>query len=71
VVQELMVMLLLQRTGAPLNRDLILAATADEEAGGAHGEAVFQRADGVLAMIARIGHELVKMPVFSVLLACR
>jgi len=34
---ELMVMLLLQRLGLPLKRDVILAATADEETGGEYG----------------------------------
>lgn len=37
VVQELMVMLLLQRGGERLRRDVIFAATADEEAGGRAG----------------------------------
>ncbi len=34
---ELVVMLELHRSGAPLRRDVILAAVADEEAGGLHG----------------------------------
>jgi acetylornithine deacetylase/succinyl-diaminopimelate desuccinylase-like protein len=34
---ELMVVLLLQRLGLPLKRDIILAATADEETGGEQG----------------------------------
>jgi acetylornithine deacetylase/succinyl-diaminopimelate desuccinylase-like protein len=37
VAQELMIMLLLQRSGARLTRDVIFAATADEEAGGKAG----------------------------------
>ncbi len=37
VAQELMVMLLLQRSGVQLSRDVIFAATADEEAGGLAG----------------------------------
>lgn len=37
VAQELMVMLLLQRSGIRLKRDVIFAATADEEAGGVAG----------------------------------
>ncbi|GAC1462141.1 MAG: M20/M25/M40 family metallo-hydrolase [Chloroflexota bacterium] len=37
VVQELMVMLLLQRSGVRLKRDVIFAATADEEVGGTAG----------------------------------
>jgi acetylornithine deacetylase/succinyl-diaminopimelate desuccinylase-like protein len=37
VVQELMVMLLLQRSSARLKRDVIFAATADEEVGGRAG----------------------------------
>lgn len=37
VAQELMVMQLLQRSGAKLSRDVIFAATADEEAGGQAG----------------------------------
>ncbi|MBU0491362.1 MAG: M20/M25/M40 family metallo-hydrolase [Chloroflexi bacterium] len=37
VVQELVVLLLLQRAGIPLNRDVVFAATADEEAGGLYG----------------------------------
>ena len=37
VVQELMVMLLLRRGGLQLKRDVIFAATADEEVGGAAG----------------------------------
>lgn len=37
VVQELMVMLLLQRSGVQLKRDVIFAATADEEVGGDAG----------------------------------
>lgn len=37
VAQELAVLLLLKRTGVPLDRDVILAATADEEDGGFHG----------------------------------
>jgi acetylornithine deacetylase/succinyl-diaminopimelate desuccinylase-like protein len=37
VVQELMVMLLLQRSGIRLDRDVIFAATADEEVGGTAG----------------------------------
>lgn len=37
VAQELMVMLLLQRNGARLKRDVIFAATADEEASGDAG----------------------------------
>src|SRR5439155_11320132 len=37
VVQELMVMLLLKRQAARLRRDVIFAATADEEVGGEAG----------------------------------
>jgi acetylornithine deacetylase/succinyl-diaminopimelate desuccinylase-like protein len=37
VAQELMVMLLLRAEGIPLRRDVIFAATADEEAGGEDG----------------------------------
>ena len=37
VAMQLMVVLLLHRTRAPLRRDVILAATADEEAGGRYG----------------------------------
>jgi|SRR5579875_2600952 len=37
VAQQLMVMLLLRRSGARLRRDVIFAATADEEAGGSAG----------------------------------
>jgi len=37
VAQELMVMLLLQRRGARLKRDVIFASTADEEVGGSAG----------------------------------
>ncbi|HEY8686541.1 MAG TPA: M20/M25/M40 family metallo-hydrolase, partial [Chloroflexota bacterium] len=37
VAHELMVMLLLKRQGVPLKRDVIFAATADEEAGGDAG----------------------------------
>jgi acetylornithine deacetylase/succinyl-diaminopimelate desuccinylase-like protein len=37
VAQQLMVLLLLKRQGAPLKRDLIFAATADEEIGGTDG----------------------------------
>jgi len=37
VAQYLMMILLLKREGAPLKRDLIFAATADEEIGGADG----------------------------------
>lgn len=37
VAQELMVMLLLKRSGVQLKRDVIFAATADEEAGGRAG----------------------------------
>lgn len=37
VAQELMVMLLLKRSGVQLKRDVIFAATADEEAGGQAG----------------------------------
>jgi acetylornithine deacetylase/succinyl-diaminopimelate desuccinylase-like protein len=40
VAQQLMVLLLLKREGAPLKRDLIFAATADEEIGGADGYGV-------------------------------
>src|SRR5947209_4484970 len=37
VAQELMIMLLLKRSGVRLDRDVIFAATADEEAGGHYG----------------------------------
>ncbi len=37
VVQQLMIMLLLKRQGVPLRRDVIFAATADEEIGGENG----------------------------------
>jgi acetylornithine deacetylase/succinyl-diaminopimelate desuccinylase-like protein len=37
VAQQLMVLLLLRRSGRPLKRDVIFAATADEEIGGADG----------------------------------
>ncbi|MBN1504137.1 MAG: M20/M25/M40 family metallo-hydrolase [Candidatus Eisenbacteria bacterium] len=37
VAMELMAMMLVKRRGLKLNRDIILAATADEEAGGAYG----------------------------------
>ena len=37
VAMELEVMLALARSGAPLHRDVIFAAVADEEAGGTHG----------------------------------
>ncbi|MBI4318033.1 MAG: M20/M25/M40 family metallo-hydrolase [Chloroflexi bacterium] len=37
VVLELMVMLLLKREGLPLTRDVVFAATADEETGGKYG----------------------------------
>ena len=37
VAMELGVMLALKRSGAPLRRDVIFAAVADEEAGGEHG----------------------------------
>lgn len=37
VAMELAVMLALRRSGAPLRRDVIFAAVADEEAGGEHG----------------------------------
>jgi acetylornithine deacetylase/succinyl-diaminopimelate desuccinylase-like protein len=37
VAEQLMVMLLLKRQGAPLRRDVIFAATADEEIGGVDG----------------------------------
>jgi acetylornithine deacetylase/succinyl-diaminopimelate desuccinylase-like protein len=37
VAQELMIMLLLQRSGVKLSRDVIFAATADEEGGGQAG----------------------------------
>ena len=36
-VMELMALLLLRRQGVPLRRDVVLAATADEEAGGERG----------------------------------
>ncbi len=37
IAMELVVMLLLHRSGATLRRDVIFAAVADEEAGGTHG----------------------------------
>src|SRR4029077_590245 len=37
VAEQLMVMLLLKRQGVPLRRDVIFAATADEEIGGVNG----------------------------------
>jgi acetylornithine deacetylase/succinyl-diaminopimelate desuccinylase-like protein len=37
VVMQLMTMILLKRQGIPLERDVIFAATADEEAGGQYG----------------------------------
>ena len=37
VAQQLMVLLTLKRQGAPLRRDVIFAATADEEVGGRNG----------------------------------
>lgn len=40
VAQQLVVMLLLKRSGITLNRDIIYAATADEEVGGADGAGV-------------------------------
>ena len=54
VAMELAVMLALKRSGAELERDVIFAAVADEEAGGAHGAGglvverpeLFQDADG-------------------------
>ena len=39
VAAELTALLLLKRRGLPLNRDVVLAAFADEEAGGDHGAA--------------------------------
>lgn len=40
VAEQLMVMLLLKRCGVPLKRDVIFAATADEEIGGQNGYGV-------------------------------
>ncbi len=40
VAQQLMLVLLLKRLGVPLRRDVIFAATADEEIGGAEGYGV-------------------------------
>ena len=40
VAEQLMVMLLLKRSGVPLRRDVIFAATADEEIGGQNGYGV-------------------------------
>src|SRR5687767_14535078 len=40
VAEQLMVMLLLKRSGVPLKRDVIFAATADEEIGGQAGYGV-------------------------------
>src|SRR5947209_8105813 len=43
VAQELMIMLLLKRSGVRLDRDVIFAAPADEEAGGAAGRGLLVR----------------------------
>lgn len=68
VVMQLMTMLLLKRRGNPLRRDVIFAATADEEEGGRYGAGFL--VDHHLDLI-RAGHALSEFGGFSVDLAGR
>jgi len=68
VVMQLMTMLLLKRRGNPLERDVVFAATADEEEGGRYGAGFL--VDHHLDLI-HAGHALSEFGGFSVDLAGR